>query len=422
VITLEFIGAAQTVTGSKHLLRTSRAAVLLDCGLFQGRRRESFEKNRNIPVDGRTLDAVVLSHAHIDHSGALPLLCKNSFDGPVYATPATRDLAAPMLLDTAMLQEADARHIARLIERGAPDLEPVEPLYGEADVAKTLAQMIGLPYRRRQTIAPGVTVTFIDAGHVLGSAIVVLDIDDDGQTLRLAFTGDLGRHHLPILRDPEVPGGVECLVTESTYGDRLHGPIELLGEELAAVIRRTHDRGGKVVIPSFALERAQAAVYELKRLRDQHRIPALPVYVDSPLTVKLTDIFRMHTECYDDAARALLRGQDSPFQFDGLTYVSDVEASKAIDLEERPSIIIAASGMCEAGRVLHHLRREAPLTQARAEAAMTIATAVRSDLAQLEAEAQVLSGYKFAPERERRFVGIQRRIEELKGQLTTVRR
>ena len=265
MITLEFIGAAQTVTGSKHLLRTSRAAVLLDCGLFQGRRRESFEKNRNIPVDGRTLDAVVLSHAHIDHSGALPLLCRNGFDGPVYATPATRDLAAPMLLDAAMIQEADARHIARLIERGEPDLEPVEPLYGEADVAKVLAQMIGLPYRRRQTIAPGVAVTFIDAGHVLGSAIVVLDVDDDGQTLRLAFTGDLGRHHLPILRDPEVPGGVECLVTESTYGDRLHGPIELLGEELAAVIRRTHERGGKVVIPSFALERAQEVVYELKR-------------------------------------------------------------------------------------------------------------------------------------------------------------
>ena len=356
MITLEFIGAAQTVTGSKHLLRTSRAAVLLDCGLFQGRRRESFEQNRNIPVDGRTLDAVVLSHAHIDHSGALPLLCRNGFDGPVYATPATRDLAAPMLLDAAMIQEADARHIARLIERGEPDLEPVEPVYGEADVAKALAQMVGLPYHRRQTVAPGVAVTFIDAGHVLGSAIVVLDVDDDGQTLRLAFTGDLGRHHLPILRDPEVPGGVECLLTESTYGDRLHGPIELLGEELAAVIRRTHERGGKVVIPSFALERAQEVVYELKRLREQHRIPALPVYVDSPLTVKLTDIFRMHPECYDDNARALLRGQDSPFQFDGLKYVSDVEASKAIDLEERPSIIIAASGMCEAGRVLHHLR------------------------------------------------------------------
>ncbi len=355
MITLEFIGAAQTVTGSKHLLRTSRAAVLLDCGLFQGRRRESFEKNRNIPVDGRALDAVVLSHAHIDHTGALPLLCRN-FDGPVYATPATRDLAAPMLLDAAMIQEADARHIANLIERGEPGLEPVEPLYGEADVAKALGQIIGLPYRRRQTIAPGVVLTFIDAGHVLGSAIVVLDVEDEGQTLRLAYTGDLGRHHLPILRDPEVPSGVECLVTESTYGDRLHGPIELLGEELAAVIRRTHERGGKIVIPSFALERAQEIVYELKRLRQEHRIPPLPVYVDSPLTVKLTDIFRMHPECYDEAARALLRGQDSPFQFDGLTYVSDVEASKAIDMEERPSIIIAASGMCEGGRVLHHLR------------------------------------------------------------------
>ena len=174
-----------------------------------------------------------------------------------------------MLLDAAMIQEADARHIARLIERGEPGLEPVEPLYGEADVAKALGQIIGLPYRRRQTIAPGVVLTFIDAGHVLGSAIVVLDVEDEGQTLRLAYTGDLGRHHLPILRDPEVPSGVECLVTESTYGDRLHGPIELLGEELAAVIRRTHERGGKIIIPSFALERAQEIVYELKRLRQE---------------------------------------------------------------------------------------------------------------------------------------------------------
>jgi len=356
LITLTALGAARTVTGSKHLLRTSRAAVLLDCGLYQGRRREAFEENRRMAVDGRGLDAVVLSHAHIDHSGALPLLCRDGFEGPVYATPATRDLAAPMLLDAAMIQEADARTIARLVERGVAGVEPVEPLYREADVAKVLSQMISVPYHRRQVVAPGVAVTFLDAGHVLGSAIVVLDVVDAERSFRLAFTGDLGRHHLPILRDPEVPDGVECLLTESTYGDRLHGPVEKLGDDLAAVIARTYERGGKIVIPSFALERTQEIVYELKLLKRGNRIPDLPVYVDSPLTVKLTEIFRLHPECYDDAARELLRGQDSPFEFDGLRYVSDVEASKRIDLEERPSIIISASGMCEAGRVLHHLR------------------------------------------------------------------
>ena len=356
MVELTFVGAAQTVTGSKHLLRTNRASVLLDCGLFQGRRRESFEKNRNIPIDVDDLNAVVLSHAHIDHSGALPLLCRNGYRGPIYATPATRDLAAPMLLDAAMIQDADARYIARLVARGEPGVELVEPLYVQADVPQVLGQMTSVPYRQRHVVAPGIAVTFLDAGHVLGSAIVVLDIEDEGQTLRLAFTGDLGRHHLPILRDPEVPTGVDCLLTESTYGDRQHGPVERLGDDLADVIKRTVDRGGKIVIPSFALERTQEIVYELKRLRQADRIPRVPVYVDSPLTVKLTDVFRLHPECYDEAARELMRHEDSPFDFDGLTYVSDVESSMRIDEEVRPSITISASGMCEAGRVLHHLR------------------------------------------------------------------
>jgi len=356
VIELQFLGAAQAVTGSKHLLRTSRASVLLDCGLFQGRRRDTLQKNRDMPLDVQDLDAVVLSHAHIDHSGALPLLCRNGYRGPVYATPATRDLAAPMLLDAAMIQASDARTIARLVARGEPDVEPVEPLYAAEDVATVLGQMLGLPYHLQAEIAPGVALTFYEAGHVLGSAVVVLDIEDEGQRLRLAFTGDLGRHHLPILRDPQAPSGVDCLLSESTYGDRLHGPVEQLGEDLAAVVGRTHERGGKIIIPSFALERAQEVVYELKRLKQQGRIPNLPVYVDSPLTVKLTEIFRLHPECYDESARALLQGSDSPFEFEGLRYVSDVEESKAISADSRPAIIISASGMCEAGRVLHHLR------------------------------------------------------------------
>jgi metallo-beta-lactamase family protein len=356
VIELEFLGGARTVTGSKHLVRTSRATVLLDCGLFQGPRRESAARNRNLSVDPQALDAIVLSHAHIDHSGALPVLVRAGYGGPIYATPATRDLCAPMLLDAALLQQADARHIARLIAKGVPGIDPVEPLYSQQDAAAVLGLMVGLPYRRAQTIAPGVTLSFLDAGHVLGSAVVVLDLEDEGRKVRLAFTGDLGRRHLPILRDPEAPSGVDCLMSESTYGDRLHQPIEQMGEALAEVVRRTHARGGKIVIPSFALERAQEVVYELKLLRSGNRIPPLPVYVDSPLTVKLTDVFRLHPECYDEAALELLQAHDSPFDFEGLHYVSDVEASKAIDASPDPAIVISASGMCEGGRVLHHLR------------------------------------------------------------------
>jgi metallo-beta-lactamase family protein len=356
VIELEFIGAAQTVTGSKHLLRTSRANVLLDCGLFQGRRSEAASLNRKLPLDVAALDAVVLSHAHIDHSGALPYLFQKGYRGPVYATPATRDLCVPMLEDAAGIQLADARHIQWLIEQGRRDLEPVEPLYAQDDVAGLLGLVSSVPYRRRQEIAPGVALTFLDAGHVLGSAVVVLDVDDQGARTRLAFTGDLGRHHLPILRDPQVPDGVHVLLSESTYGDRLHGPLADSADALAAAVTRTHARGGKVIIPSFALERAQEVVYELKRLRLANRIPAMPVYVDSPLAVKLTDVFKLHPDCYDRETYELLRGGQSPFDFEGLEYVSDVEASKAIDARPGPCVVISASGMCEGGRVLHHLR------------------------------------------------------------------
>jgi metallo-beta-lactamase family protein len=353
---LEFIGAARTVTGSKHLVRTRDATVLLDCGLFQGRRRESLERNRGLGVDPGEIDAVVLSHAHIDHSGALPLLSKGGFSGTIYATHATRDLCAVMLADAALIQEADARYINKAIDRDGIDMERVEPLYAEVDALRVLKQMVSLPYHRRVLVAPGVHVTFLDAGHVLGSAITILDVDEDGETKRVVFTGDLGRRNVPILRDPEVPGGAHVLITESTYGDRLHEPIQAMEDKLAAVLQRTFQRGGKVVIPSFALERAQEVIYALKRLQGQGRMPRMPVYVDSPLTIKVTDIFKLHPECYDAEARAMLEGKDPPFEFEGLQYVSEVEDSKAIDASSEPSVIIAASGMCEAGRVLHHLR------------------------------------------------------------------
>lgn len=353
---LEFVGAARTVTGSKHLVRTKHATVLLDCGLFQGRRRESIERNKSLGVDPRELTAVVLSHAHIDHSGALPMLAKAGYDGPVFSTPATRDLCAAMLADAAMIQDSDARYINKQIERDQVDMEPVEPLYDQDDVVRLLGQMMSVPYHRRLTVAPGVDLTFFDAGHVLGSAITALDIDEDGQRRRLVFTGDLGRKGMPILRDPECPPDADVLVMESTYGDRMHAPIGEMNEKLAEVLARVSKRGGKIVIPSFALERAQEIVFSLKTLKRQGKMPAMPVYVDSPLTVKITDIFKLHPECFDTETRALLEGTESPFDFDQLRYVSAKEDSKAIDANGEPSIIISASGMCEAGRVLHHLK------------------------------------------------------------------
>jgi metallo-beta-lactamase family protein len=356
MIELEFLGAAQTVTGSKHVLRTSRATVLLECGLFQGHRAESFRRNRELPVDIARLDAVLLSHAHIDHSGALPMLHRMGYRGPVYATPATRDLCAPMLLDAASIQAADARYIERLIERGLAEVQPVEPLYGRDDVLGVLDSMVSMPYHRRFPVAPGVSCAFLEAGHVLGSALVDLLIVDEGERAHLLFTGDLGRRHLPILREPEVPSGVSHLLMESTYGNREHEPVERMTEMLGDVVARTAARGGKLVIPSFALERAQEVVFALKKLQRQGRLPKLPVYVDSPLTVKLTDVFKLHPECYDEEVARLLQGADSPFEFDGLRYVSDVADSKAIDAESGPSIVISASGMCEGGRILHHLQ------------------------------------------------------------------
>lgn len=353
---VEFVGAVGgDVTGSRHILRTEKACILLDCGLFQGRRRETIERNRSLGFRASEVDVMVLSHAHIDHSGALPRLYRQGYRGPIYCTPATRDLCAAMLEDSAEIQAQDAAYINRKIERDGSDMVPVEPLYDQKDVVGTLELMVNVPYHRPLQIAEGVSLIYYDAGHILGSAMVALDVDVVGERRRLVFSGDLGRRNMPILRDPEVPPGASCLLLESTYGDRIHDPIEKMEDELCDVITRTVERGGKVVVPSFALERAQEVVYGLKQLADQGRLPNVPIYVDSPLTVKLTDVFRIHPECYDEETRDILISGDSPFDFDQLRYVSSVEDSKAIDRSEEPAVIISASGMCEFGRVVHHL-------------------------------------------------------------------
>lgn len=355
-VEIEFIGAAQAVTGSKHVVRTKQATVLLDCGLFQGRRREAQEKNRTLGVNPLDLDAVVLSHAHLDHSGALPVLAKRGFNKAIYATPPTRSLCAAMLEDSAHIQASDARYHEKLRIREGRGGEPIVPLYEEPDVARLMSLMTAVPYHQPQMIAPGVRLTFLDAGHVLGSAIVVLDIEEGSHRTRLAFTGDLGRTGAALMRDPEVPEGTEWLIMESTYGDRIREPIELRDSELEAALWRVHARGGKVIIPAFALERAQEVLYALHALRDRGRLPRMPVFVDSPLTVKITDVFRLHPESLDADARSRFRGRSSPFDFPELTYVTDKEESKAIDAMEGPAVILSASGMCEGGRVVHHLR------------------------------------------------------------------
>ncbi|HEX7671423.1 MAG TPA: MBL fold metallo-hydrolase [Polyangiaceae bacterium] len=353
---IEFVGGARTVTGSKHVVRTDKATVLLDCGLFQGRRQESNERNHHLGVDPKELSAVVLSHAHIDHSGALPLLVKQGYGGAIHSTAATRDLCAAMLIDAALIQAADARYVNKRIQRDGADMTLVEPLYTEADALRALEQFETLGYHRKRRIAPGVELTFLDAGHVLGSAVVVLDMDDEGERKRLVFTGDLGRKGTPILRDPEVPDGAHVLVSESTYGDRLHGNVDEMDDALGAALHKAHARGGKVIIPSFALERAQEIVFALKRLTQKGKLPRMPVYVDSPLTVKITEVFKLHPECFDEHARALLSHRDSPFVFEDLSYVEDKRDSQELDRSPGPAVIISASGMCEGGRVVHHLQ------------------------------------------------------------------
>ncbi len=345
---ITFAGAAREVTGSCHILHVNGHVVALDCGMFQGRRRESAEKNRSLPIPVGDLDAVVLSHAHIDHSGRLPFLVAQGYDKTIWATSATRDLCAIMLADSAHIQEKDAEFLARR------NKEFVEPLYGMSHAVRTMDLMVGVPYNKPFNVVPGVVATYVDAGHILGSASVVLDCTEDGVTRRLAFSGDIGRSGLAIIRDPVPPTDVDAVIMESTYGNRDHESVEGARAHLAKVVRETAARGGRVLIAAFALGRTQEMLYNLHVLLREGAIPSIPVYVDSPLAIDTTTVFQMHPETFDKS-EDLVKHVPELFDFPLLRFTRDVEESKAINAAKGPMIIIAASGMMEAGRILHHL-------------------------------------------------------------------
>src|SRR6266404_2605829 len=352
---LTFWGAARTVTGSMHHVETGGKQFLLDCGLYQGRRAESFERNSHFPFPVPSIDGVILSHAHIDHSGNLPTLVRNGYHGPIYTTPATIDLCLAMLADSAFLQQKDVefcnRRRAHRKAIGGDDSE-CAPLYTPDDAEHTYPLFKPVPLGETKQISETLRYTTYDAGHMLGSTAMILEADG----VRLAFSGDVGRPGLPIIRDPQPLEPCDYLIMESTYGDRLHHELGHALEKLEEVINRTAGRGGKIIVPSFAVGRAQQLVLMLHQLMAWKRIPSIPIFVDSPLAVNATDVFRKHPEAYDEEARKFLDDGEDPFGFHRLTYIRAASESKKLNDLRGPFLVIAASGMCEAGRILHHLR------------------------------------------------------------------
>ena len=348
-------GAAQTVTGSQYLLEVNGKRLLLDCGMFQGRREESYQKNLNFPFDPRRLDAAILSHAHIDHSGNLPNLVKHGYRGPIYTTPPTARLADIMLRDSGHIQEADVQFVNR--RRLRNNLPPIEPLYTLADATQVAPLFKTMLYDQSFEPIPGVTARLVEAGHILGSAAIVLDITENGRKFRLWFSGDIGREKLPLLCDPVLPQDTDYLMMECTYGDKPHRDPELAFNEFRQVVLRTFQRGGKVIVPSFAVGRTQELVYFLNQMESSGDLPHIPVYVDSPLAVEASKIFDEFPQYFDDETRKFVRASLHPaLSFKGLKYIQSVDESKALNDRYQPMVIISASGMAETGRILHHLR------------------------------------------------------------------
>jgi len=351
---IHFFGATRTTTGSMYLFEINGKRLLLECGLFQGHRDETMERNRRFPFDPKSVDAVVLSHAHIDHCGNLPNLCVQGFEGNIYCTFATRDLASIMLEDSAHIQMADADFVSK--KRAKQGLPAVEPLYRPVDAEKAVRQFVGINYDRPFPVLDGVTVTFRDAGHILGSAQVVLDINEKGRKFRYLFSGDVGRGNDDILRDPVRVENVDYLQVESTYGDRVHEPKTDANAIVGKLVRDTLERKGKVIIPSFAVGRTQQIVYTLHQITLAGQMPRVPIYVDSPLSVSATEVFRLHPECFNESVYKFLREKENPFGMENLTYIREVAHSMKLNDLTDPCIIISASGMAEAGRIRHHLK------------------------------------------------------------------
>lgn len=352
---LSFFGAAQEVTGSKHLITTKKGLkILLDCGMYQGKGMETDEMNRDLGFDPSEIDYLILSHAHIDHSGLIPYIYKLGFRGTILCTPATRDLCAIMLADAGRIQEADVHQFNK--KRKAQGEEPVEPIYTEKEAMECMSCFISVPYHKPFNIEGEATVEFFDAGHILGSACVYLEIKDGRRTIKLGFTGDIGRYDKKILRDPEPFPQVDYLIMESTYGDRLHTTLDNAEQELLmAVLDTCTKKKGKLIIPSFAIGRAQDIIYALDRLSNAKLLPDIDVFVDSPLSVSATNIMRMHEECFGPNIIDYMKADPDPFGFDRLQYIQSVDASKALNVRHKPCVIISASGMMEAGRVKHHI-------------------------------------------------------------------
>ncbi len=356
---ITFYGAARTVTGSQHLLDVNGRRILLDCGLYQGPREESTDRNRHLPFDARSIDTLILSHAHIDHSGNIPNLVKSGFNGDIISTFATRDLCNIMLRDSAKIQESDVEFLNK--KRRRDKLPPLEPIYTMADALESLELFIGIGYERPFPVAPGITLTFYDAGHVLGSAFVALDIEGEAgeEPTRLVFSGDIGRAKRPILKDPVLLDRADILIMESTYGNREHPDEENTDEALEHIIRDTVKGGGKVIVPAFAIGRTQELVYRLNNLVENGDLPPnLQVYVDSPLAIDATAIFRAHPEAYDKEIHDVMMSDKDrdPFGFSMMRYTRSAQESKALNFVKEPAVIISASGMAEVGRILHHLK------------------------------------------------------------------